>query len=147
MNLYPQISSILSRALDDAKVETIGDGWEVFKLEYKKLKKSKPKTITDFGLQSEFFVDETRAQKIFYFAFHYRVHCKIDCEEYDFYELVYCEYDLSHLEFDPSLKKGLIEEWESLLSFTNVLDKVENWDTFHSLKSVTAKYEVTGTEV
>ncbi|GAA0860194.1 hypothetical protein [Aliiglaciecola litoralis] len=147
MNLYPQLASSLENALDKHDVISIGDAWMVFREQYLELKKHKPKTMADLGIQAELFIDNSRDLKQFYFAFHYRVKCKLEGEVYEFYELVYCEFDVKNAA--PALLKtgDAIEAWESFTSFKGAVKRVDEWEVLRQFKDLQTTYKVYGTEV
>jgi hypothetical protein len=147
LNLYPRIESDLQEAIGNLDGLRIEDVWEVFCQQYAQLKLQKPSTMGDLGIQSELFIDRVNSTKVFYFAYHYSVNATVDDEEYNFYELVYCEFDLSDTKLDLNLNDDSIEIWESTSSYRDDLLPVENWSTFKALKHLRLRCKVFGDEM
>ena len=131
INLYPQFEKLLRREVEKRSPVYVIDVWDCFKNTYNFISQNKPESLREFGVQTEVFLDGDAPT--FYFAFHYAVECVEDEEEYSFYEMVYCEFELASLVETLKLHNESMEICEEERSIDEIFVKIENWWVFELL--------------
>ncbi|MGB2739994.1 MAG: hypothetical protein WBC60_05490 [Cognaticolwellia sp.] len=147
MNLHPQFEKQIRNEIAKNDPSTVGEVWDCFKTVFNVINVERPDSLIDFGIQAEVFHGSENSKPSFYFALHYRVSAMEDGEEYSFYELVYCDFDLSEVLESVALKEESIDVCEVDCSISALFSKIENWPAFSKLKNLVLPLAVYSDEV
>jgi hypothetical protein len=145
--MYQLIEERLKERIDNKIDYSIFEIWEIFKIEFSKFNKEKHSSITDLGIQTEFYLGSKYGPPCFYFAFHNYITGEDDGEYYSYYELVYCEFDLTNSKLLSSLENTSMDLWLSDNDENTIFSKIENWSIFQLLKDEILKLNIYGTEI
>jgi hypothetical protein len=138
---------MLKSTVVENKPETIEDIWRCFEKVYAQISIDRPKSLTDLGIQAELYLGSEDSPASFYFALHYRVEFEEDGEEYSFYELVYCDFDISNIPQLKGFNEDSIDVCEIDYSVKQALNEIYNWWAFDKLKEHTLALNIWSTEV
>ena len=126
---------------------TVNEVWGCFKSVYSNISNERPDTLVDLGVQAEVCKGYAEEKPSFYFALHYRVSTVEDGEEYSFYELVYCDFDISEIPETAVLKEESIDVCELDSSQNELFAKIEGWPSFVKLRDMVLPFIVHSDEV
>ncbi|WP_144391785.1 hypothetical protein [Pleionea sediminis] len=145
--MYKLLESRLSSAINKNGASSVGEVWEVFKVEFSKLRAEDNPKIADLGIQTELYQGSEYGSPCFYFAFHYQVEMEEEGESYSHYELVFCEFDLTHNNTLDEIKNSALDLWLGKYEERLIFTKIEEWSAFKSLRNEALKLNVYGTQV
>lgn len=126
--MYEELVHRLTSAIEKSGVSSIVDIWEVFKVEFSKLKSENNSRIKDLGIQTELDEGSVYSSPCFYYAFHYRLEYVEDGEVYSHYELVYCEFDLATSDVLDKFQKAALDLWLNEYDEKSIFSKIESWE-------------------
>ncbi|TDF35469.1 hypothetical protein EYS14_18800 [Alteromonadaceae bacterium M269] len=136
MNLYPHFEKQIKNEVIRRSAATVNEVWKGFKNAYKAINLERPSSLKDFGILAEVYFGDDDNPPSFYFALHYRVSFMAGNEESSFYELVYCDFDLSEIPKTLPLKECSIDVCEADNSLEVLFSSIENWPPFMKLKEL-----------
>ncbi|MGH1486954.1 MAG: hypothetical protein ACRBCI_12100 [Cellvibrionaceae bacterium] len=145
--MYQLIEERLKDSINDEIDYSVSEVWEIFKIEFSKFKNEKHPSITDLGIQTEFYLDSKYGPPCFYFAFHNYITGEDDGKYYSYYELVYCEFDLTDSPLLPNLEDASMDLWLSDNNENTIFSTIENWSMFQLFKNESFKLNIYGTEI
>jgi len=147
INLYPKFEKALKEKISESNTKTVSDIWSDFKAFYEEVSGNKPATLKEFGIQSELYFGSESSSPTFYFALNYRIECEYEGDEYSFYEMVYCEFDITSLVKEIEVKGELSEFVEGDSSVGEAVEIIEKWWVFNDLKALVLPLRIWSTEL
>ena len=148
MELVPKIESDLADAITLEGSKTISEIWSHIKSYIVEFDFSSKAYIKDYGVMAEIFTNSDEYSKPqLYFCIQYRLNYEEDGEEYEYSEMVYCDFDLSHYSEFAQLKNECLDLWVGEFPLDSIFSQVEEWHIFKTFKDKTLPLRVHGTGV
>ena len=147
LDLYPEMELALSGNIDKSHSRTVLDVWNQVKAYIIKYDFPSRSYIESFGVMSELFLGAEAMNPQLYFAIQFRISLEDNGEEYEYSQMVYCEFDLSDYKELSKCTAKCLDLWNAEYQLKNIFEQIEAWDMFQRLKDETLPIRIYGTGV
>jgi hypothetical protein len=148
LDIQSEIESDLLNIVNQNNTKTVLDIWLVFKAYMIKYNFSSKDYIKDFGIMSELFLGSEDVIPQYNFSIQYRLNYEEDGEEYEYSEMVRCEFDLTKfpelMKFIQNVKPKYLDLWEGDYPQDNMFSQIEVWKMFQVIKNETLPFIIFG---
>jgi hypothetical protein len=144
----PKIKSELADGITRDGSKTISEIWLHIKNYIIEFDFPSKEYIKDYGIMAEVFTNSDEYSKPqLYFCIQYRLNYEEDGEEYEYSEMVYCDFDLSNYSELDLLKNECLDLWGGEFPLDSIFSQVEEWQIFKMFKDQTLPLRIHGSGV
>ena len=147
LDLYPEMELALSVKIDKSQSLTVLEVWNQVKAYIIQYDFPSRGYIESFGVMSELFLGANDINPQLYFAIQFRINFEDDGEEYEYSQMVYCEFDLSDYNELSKCTAQCLDLWNAEYQLENIFAQIEAWDMFQRLKNEVLPIRIYGTGV